>query len=119
MNWIDYILSIKNKNNKRIIKKFNILVEQLNYLSNNLEFDIKGNHIIKNVRSLLRGATYFSEKESIKWIKKSLRILKIEIDFQILEDGMHFELSPSYHLIVLEDFLVLEESLNYLRKIPK
>ena len=118
LNWIDYILSIKNKNNKNesLTSIQYSCLEQLNYLSNNLEFDIRGNHIIKNVRSLLRGATYFSEKESINWIKKSLRILKVELDFQILEDGMHFELSPSYHLIVLEDFICIRRSLNFLKE---
>lgn len=115
LNWIDHILSIKNNKKESLNKIQYSCFEQLNHLSNNLEFDINGNHIIKNVRSLLRGATYFSEKQSINWIEKSLRILKIELDFQILEDGMHFELSPSYHLIVLEDFLCIRRSLNFLK----
>ncbi len=115
LNWIDYILSISN-NKKIVFKKIQYsCFEQLNYLANNLEFDVRGNHIIKNARCLLRGATYFSNKQSLKWIDKSIGILKIELNFQILKDGMHFELSPSYHLIVLEDLLCIRRSLNYLK----
>src|SRR5690606_5545979 len=41
------------------------------------------------------------------WLAKVLAIYARELPEQILSDGGHFELSPMYHAIILEDLLDL------------
>ena len=40
-------------------------------------------------------------------VKKGLKIINDELKEQVLNDGGHFELSPMYHAIFLEDLLDL------------
>ena len=53
--------------------------------------------------------------EPKKWLK-GLYLLDLQIDEQIKEDGGHFENSPMYHNIILEDILdiinLLEDQKN-------
>ena len=44
-------------------------------------------------------------EQSKKWYKKSISIIKRELNEQVLEDGGNFELSTMYHAIFLEDLL--------------
>lgn len=81
------------------------LAAQLRFLSSNLETDIGGNHLMKNLRALLRGGAYFEGDEATAWAGKASVILARELREQVLPDGMHFELSPSYHLQVMEDLI--------------
>jgi uncharacterized heparinase superfamily protein len=48
---------------------------------------------------------FFSGDEARAWLKSGLQIYQEQIPEQILADGMHFELSPMYHAIILEDIL--------------
>jgi uncharacterized heparinase superfamily protein len=50
---------------------------------------------------------FFSGPEAQRWCDDGLSILAKELDAQILADGGHFELSPMYHAIVMEDVLDL------------
>lgn len=49
----------------------------------------------------------FDGPEAERWLQKGLEILSREIPEQILADGGHFERSPMYHAIILEDMLDL------------
>ncbi|MBA7519424.1 hypothetical protein ES705_11502 [subsurface metagenome] len=80
----------------------NSLYHQCAYLQRFLEFHIRANHLLKNVKALLIGGLFF---ENDAWIIKAQEILNLELDEQILPDGGHFERSPMYHSIVLEDVL--------------
>lgn len=90
------------------------LLLQLLYLERNIEKDIGGNHIIKNIKVLLWATKFFDVPASLGWKKNALKLLNAELDEQILLDGMHFELSTAYHCQVFVDlvecFLVLDES---------
>lgn len=81
---------------------FKSLYFQIAYLSKNLEYDVMVNHLISNAKALLIGGIFFKEE---KWYKKGIKILKKQINEQILPDGGHFERSPMYHCIVLTDIL--------------
>lgn len=84
------------------------LAAELNYLSRNLEYHLLGNHLLENAFSLLMGGYFFQNKS---WKDKASKLLKQEINEQILDDGAHFELSPMYHQIIL--FRVFE-ALSYI-----
>ena len=46
-----------------------------------------------------------AEIEGDRWLSTGLQIYREQLPEQILADGGHFELSPMYHAIVLEDLL--------------
>jgi uncharacterized heparinase superfamily protein len=79
--------------------------EQLRFLHSNLERDIGGNHLIKNIKALYWGARYFDGREAQAWAATADRLLAAEIKAQVLNDGFHFELSPGYHCQVFADLL--------------
>ncbi|MFN6128998.1 MAG: heparinase II/III family protein [Planctomycetota bacterium] len=81
------------------------LIDQLIFLESNLETDICGNHLIKNIRCLLWGAAFFDGSESKRWKSLARGLLDKELRRQWLSDGMHYELSPAYHCQVLADLL--------------
>lgn len=82
------------------------LHKQLIFLYDNIENDIRGNHIIKNIKALLFGCRFFeAESFSNQLQKRGMNLLRRELKKQVLEDGMHFELSPSYHAQVICDLL--------------
>lgn len=88
------------------------LFEQLRFLRRNLELDVRGNHLIRNVRALQWGATAFEGKEALDWQETAWKILVKEIDEQILGDGVHFERSPAYHALVLSELLEIHYLLD-------
>jgi uncharacterized heparinase superfamily protein len=80
-------------------------VEQIRFLTRNLETDLGGNHLIKNIKALLWASAYFGGDEALNWRTLGLRLLGQELPQQILADGMHYERSPSYHCQVHADLL--------------
>lgn len=104
VNWIFFI------NNYNVnLKKNNIILLTLfnhsNILYNNIEYHLLGNHLFKNAKALIFAGLFFKSKTSDKWLKKGFEILKKQISNQILEDGGHYELSPMYHSIFLQDLI--------------
>lgn len=78
------------------------IYQQYKYLQNNLEKDVLGNHYFENIKALIVASVFFEDTKVKNKFKKEL--LK-QLKEQILEDGMHFELSPMYHKIILEDLI--------------
>jgi uncharacterized heparinase superfamily protein len=88
------------------------LATQARWLSQRLERHLLGNHLFANAKALVFAGTYFGGSEGDSWHKAGTRILERELPRQILADGGHFELSPMYHALALEDVLDL---INILR----
>ena len=80
---------------------------QAKWLSRRIEHHILANHLFANLKALCFAAFFFDSPESALWRRQALRLLDRELDEQFLADGAHFELSPMYHDIVLEDVLDL------------
>jgi uncharacterized heparinase superfamily protein len=70
-----------------------------------LETDLRGNHLIKNLRALLWGAAVFAGPKAERWRTLGSQLLAHELDEQVLADGCHYERSPPYHGQVLEDLI--------------
>lgn len=83
------------------------LVLQLRWLRRRIEHHLLGNHILSNAKALVFGGLYFQGPEADEWLRIGKQLLERELSEQILPDGGHFERSPMYHLIVLEDLLDL------------
>ena len=81
------------------------LAVQARWLMNRLEWHLLGNHLLANAKALVFAGTFFAGAEADTWRQQGLAILRREYAEQILADGGHFERSPMYHAIILEDLL--------------
>ncbi len=86
--------------------------EQILFLEQNLETDIGGNHLVKNIKALLWASACFVGNDADRWRGIGLRLLSRELDAQVLADGVHYERSPSYHCQVFADFLECRHALG-------
>jgi uncharacterized heparinase superfamily protein len=83
------------------------LAKQAEFLSNSLEYHLLANHLFTNAKALVFAGLFFSGREPERWLCKGLEILDDQLDEQVLNDGGHFERSPMYHSLILEDLLDL------------
>jgi len=81
------------------------LALQARRLHQRYEMHLQGNHLFANAKAMLFAGLSFQGSEAAKWRSKAARVLLTQLEEQILDDGGHFELSPMYHAIVLEDCL--------------
>ncbi len=88
------------------------LFEQAAILERNLEFHLLGNHLIKNAKALLFAGALLECAKANSWFRRGGELLASQVKEQILADGGHFERSPMYHAIVLEDFLDILDLLD-------
>ncbi len=115
MAWDPYPTSLRLVNcvkwvmsgNKLSPEYLDSLATQTRWLSRRLETHILGNHLFTNAKALIFMGLFFDGNEARQWFKKGVEILETELKEQILSDGGHFELSPMYHRIILEDLLDL------------
>lgn len=81
------------------------LYQQTRFLEDHLEFDLSGNHLLADAKALVFAGIFFGNKAGARWCKVGLRLLWDGLQEQILEDGGHYERSPMYQSIVLQDYL--------------
>jgi len=81
------------------------LEAQVRFLKSNLEVDIGGNHLVKNIKALLWASQFFDGPEARRWGKLGSQLLRKALIEQVTSDGVHFELSPAYHTQVFADLL--------------
>ena len=81
------------------------LEHQAHYLSENLEWELGGNHLIENATALAIVAGVLESDRASSWLKAATNVLKKEMPAQILPHGEHFERSPMYHCQILGNFL--------------
>lgn len=113
-NWNSYAISLRliswikmyilvGKEFSSEFKSFflKLLWIQTVFLSENLELDILGNHLIKNWKALIWGKHFFKTTR----FDKPIKITEKYVYPQFSEKGMHEEYSPMYAGIVLEDLM--------------
>lgn len=98
MQWIKFMM----RHQRYPTDVLRSLYLQYQVLLRRLEVHLLGNHILENGFSLLFGALFFQDS---KLRCKAERILTVELSKQYLQDGAHAELSPMYHVILLERLL--------------
>lgn len=103
INWIKWNWRTNFLSDKAKISLWN----QVRWLSVRLEFHLLGNHLFINVKALLFACAFFGLDENSSIYKKAIKILNQELEEQFLKDGAHFELSPMYHSLAMEDLLDL------------
>ncbi len=81
------------------------------YLEQNLECHLGGNHLFKDLCAIALLASFFEGPTAARWAALITRELPRQIKIQILPDGGHYERSPMYHCLVLNDLLDIVEYL--------
>ena len=102
VNWVKWALA--NDCSEPVIQS---LAVQIRYLLKRLEYHLLGNHLFANGKALVFGGLFFTGAEAEKWLARGLGIIERQLAEQVLADGGHFERSPMYHEIILEDLLDL------------
>lgn len=103
INWIKWHFKTNSLNDEAKLSLWN----QVNWLASRPEYHLLGNHLFINAKALLFACVFFQLDERSIIYRKSLKILIKELNEQFLEDGAHFELSPMYHALAMEDLLDL------------
>lgn len=103
INWIKFIAKYDECLPSSQHKRWNdSLYSQYEYLSRRLEYHLLGNHLLEDAFSLYVGALYFRDSG---FYRCSSRLLRAQLNEQILSDGAHYEQSPMYHCILLDRLL--------------
>lgn len=105
VSWLGFYGELREyvEGDTAFLKKMNSsLAEQHVFLATHLEMDVLANHYLEELKSLVLLSCYFSDNETLGL---ALPKLLAEVDEQVLPDGMHFELSPMYHKVILESLL--------------
>jgi uncharacterized heparinase superfamily protein len=101
VNWIKWFLA----GNEPSEALRHSLAVQLRFLSRRLEMHLLGNHLLANAKALIFGGLLFEGNEAEHWYALGKRVMDSQLGEQILDDGGHFERSPMYHALLLEDLL--------------
>jgi uncharacterized heparinase superfamily protein len=111
--WMQQLATRRDRLDEALVHNMHTsLTEQLRFLEQNLETDLGGNHLIKNIKALVWASSYFAGLPAERWRAKGVRLLQQELQAQILPDGMHYERSASYHCQVLADLLEIRHALG-------
>ena len=105
INWIKFFC---DNNRYATSERLSHLFSQLQLLSKSIEYNIGANHLLEDTFALTIGAACFKDK---KMARNAARLLKRELNRQILPDGAHYEQSPMYHCILSDRIL---DCINYI-----
>ncbi|MBR3976402.1 MAG: alginate lyase family protein [Bacteroidaceae bacterium] len=103
INWIKFVSRHRDSLSAEQMKRIDTaLYSQYLILAGRVEKHLLANHYLENGFSLLFGALYFNDE---KLLRLAGKIIRSQLEEQILPDGAHFELSPMYHCVILERLL--------------
>jgi len=105
VNWIKWMLGPQAGEVRPAVVQS--LAVQARWLRRRMEYHILANHLWANAKALLMAGVVFDGDEADVWRREGAALVTRELSEQVLPDGGHFERSPMYHAIVLEDVLDL------------
>ncbi|GAB3789771.1 hypothetical protein GCM10028818_58960 [Spirosoma horti] len=106
INWIAFLS--RHRIRQELIDRH--VFAQISLLRHRLEYHIGGNHLLENGYALLIGALYFRHK---RWSRLAARLVRSQLNRQILVDGGHDERSPMYHQLLLDRLLTVLLALQH------
>lgn len=80
---------------------------QADHLSRHIEWDLRGNHLMRDARGLAVAGRFLDGRVADGWRRAADALALDQLDEQVLGDGGHFERSPMYHVHVMEDAWVV------------
>lgn len=105
VNWIKFFSIVPRESLRDTWLKS--LALQVSFLERRIEYQILGNHLFANAKTLVFAGCFFEGEAPKKWLLKGLEIIDQELSEQFLDDGGHFERSPMYHATLLWDLAEL------------
>lgn len=119
--WTPYAVSLRILNWSRYLAtyaegtKFDAelargVYKNASFLSNHVESDVGGNHLIENGAALVAAGLLFGD-DGRSWVGRGLSILEDAAEDQFLVDGCHYERSPMYHVQTLTRYLSIRDLL--------
>lgn len=112
MNWVmvlfgrDRAVTVTDSDFCRAV--WHSIQEQARWLGRMLEWHLMANHLFENAAALTMLGAAFKGPAAARWKLAGLRLLKDQIEEQVLPDGTHFERSPMYHCRVVQTLLNLQ-----------
>lgn len=116
VNWLaGYALfcsGLSSSNHQEFRKNLTVsLWEHARFIETHLEWngplsERRANHFLSDIVGLFTLGVFFSDTDAgRRWLEFSHKWLEKEIRRQVLDDGVHFECSISYHRLCLEMFI--------------
>ena len=109
VNWVKFALSQKTSPEPEVVAS---LLTQGRWLERNLEFHLRGNHLLKNAKALIYVGAVLEGAEAARLFERGTELLTQILKDQFLADGGYYERSAMYHALATEDLFDL---LNLLR----
>ena len=81
------------------------LFVQACWLEKNDERHVLANHYFENLKALFFAGCFFDGTHAARWLKRAQKEIPEQLEEQILADGGHYERSPQYHCLMLENYL--------------
>jgi uncharacterized heparinase superfamily protein len=103
VNWIKWALSGGDLSANGVRS----LHRQADFLSQSLERHLGANHLFAGLTALVAAGLFFDSAKAQRWLDEGCEMLHRELSEQVLSDGGHFERSPMYHALILENLLDL------------
>jgi uncharacterized heparinase superfamily protein len=104
VNWVKYFLARRSRG-PLPRAWLTSLYGQAAWLQRNFEYHLLGNHLLKNAVGLLFAGAFFDGREADGWLLSAWRCFAGQVREQFLADGGHYERSPMYHALCLNDCL--------------
>jgi uncharacterized heparinase superfamily protein len=76
---------------------------QADHLVKNIEWDLRGNHLVRDAVGLAWAGRFFDGADARRWLRQASELALDQAAEQVLADGGHFERSPMYHVHVMRD----------------
>lgn len=86
------------------------LESQIRYLERHLEWDLRGNHLLENLRTLALAGAFFDGPIAERRLVTAGRLIRAQLSEQVLPSGEHFERSPMYHAQMLNAVLDIRDA---------
>ncbi len=102
VNWIFFFSKKRSLLSSGVL---NGLYLQALWLEQNDERHILANHYFENLKALLFAGCFFEGNDAKRWREKAISELATQLKEQMLGDGGHYERSPQYHCLMLENYL--------------
>ncbi len=91
------------------------LESQIRYLERHLEWDLRGNHLLENLRTLTMAGAFFEGPTAERRLDVAERWIREQLAEQILASGEHFERTPMYHVQMLSAVLDVRDAVHAIR----
>lgn len=113
INWILAWPALETHRNAAVRQSvLESLAAQVEFLRKNLEWDLRGNHLLVNLHALGLAGAFLGGAEGDRALESVERHLPGQLREQLLPSGEHFERSPMYHAQMLEAVLDLRDALT-------